>query len=74
MADLLARLDRITDPDRVAQAVLLNLDRRALHTEVLPDQRSQCLHRAAQRSGEHCAELLGLKLSDYVDHMSSGLD
>ena len=49
-------VDRVADPHAVAQAVLRDLDRRALHAEVLADQRAQRLHRAA----EHAAELLRL--------------
>src|SRR5690348_10712125 len=32
-------VDRVADPDRMRQAVLANLDRRALRAEVLADQR-----------------------------------
>ena len=45
---------------RVRQAVLAHLDRRALDAEVLADQRAERLHRAAERAGEHAAELLRL--------------
>ena len=46
-------VDRVADLDRVRQAVLAHLDRRALDAEVLADQRAERLHRAAERAGEH---------------------
>src|SRR4051812_21652726 len=53
-------VDRVADPHAVAQAVLLDLDRRALDPEVLADQRPQRLHRAAELAAEDTAQLLGL--------------
>jgi hypothetical protein len=62
-------VDHLTDPDRVLQAVLANLDRQPLESQVLPDQRSQRLHRTAERSREDGAELLCLLVRRLVvDH------
>src|SRR5207244_1760131 len=53
-------VDGVADADRVLEAVLLYLDRRALEPQVLSHQRPQGLHRAPQRPREHRTELLGL--------------
>src|SRR3954451_19145012 len=53
-------VDRVADPHAVAQAVLPDLDRRALYAEVLADQRAQRLHRPAELAAEHAAQLLRL--------------
>ena len=53
-------INRVTDPNRVPQAVLAHLDRSPLDTEVLAHERTQRLHRAAGRARKHPAELLGL--------------
>src|ERR1700681_4657483 len=55
-------IDRIADPNRVAQAVLAHLDRRSLHAEMLADERSESLHRATERPREHLPELLRLRI------------
>src|SRR5437773_965851 len=53
-------VDLVADPDRVRQPVLANLDRGALDPEVLADQRTEGLHRTAERAREDATELLRL--------------
>src|ERR671918_1032162 len=53
-------VDRIADLDAVAQAVVHDLDRRALGAEHLPDERDDRLHRAALLPAQDCRQLLHL--------------
>src|SRR6185312_7524965 len=59
-------VDRVADPDAVAQPVLPHLDRRALHAEVLSDERPERLHRPPELTAEHGTELRRLLVGGLV--------
>src|SRR5919106_3642307 len=48
-------VDRVADPDAVPEAVLADLDRRALDAEVLAHERREARHRPAELTAEHRA-------------------
>src|SRR5439155_5566953 len=50
-------IDRVADPNAVAHAIVLDLDRRSLDTEHLPDQRRQPRHRPAELAAKDLREL-----------------
>src|SRR6185436_20843765 len=53
-------VDPVPDPDAVAYAVVLDLDRHALDTQELADERREPRHRAAGLAAEDLNQLLGL--------------
>src|SRR3954453_22515154 len=53
-------VDRVADADAVPDAVVIDLDRGALHAEHLAYQRREAGHRAAQLAAEDLDELVGL--------------
>src|SRR5262245_53623855 len=64
-------VDRVTHLDAVAQAFLADLDRGALHTEVLADEWSEGFHRTAELSAENAEELFHLLVGRLVVYEDS---
>ena len=55
-------VDRVSDPDAVANAIVLDIDRGPFDAEQLAHKRRKAGHRTAELAGEHLDELVSLLL------------